>query len=433
MRWIGALVAVVLLGGAGYVLFLNAHPVDVYLRPDEPLTWPLAGVLFVAFTAGCAVVGAFTAARATTRGWRNFRQRRRDRHTARRAATVARAQHLVWTGDYHQARSELLRGDGAPSDRDRVLLLAEAHLREGEAAEARRLLEDALHTVGLDARLLDLLAEAAERSGDLRAAADALARARQAHPDSPRLARRLRDVYAAAGQWSEAVALQAELLLRVHDAGTLAAEEHVMRGLRYQAALADEDHGRAARLLLALAREDREFTPAWVSAGDLFADVGRRFTARRVWERGARYAPALALLERLERLNASEGKPERSARFYRRLARRHPEHPALPLMLARHLITRGEVDEATAVLEHLPPAAAAQPAVHALWAEVHRRRGNHSLATESYARALGADLGLVAPFACSRCGQTSDAWSGYCGKCKNWNTYRARAEEAGAP
>ena len=91
-------------------------------------------------------------------------------------------------------------------------------------------------------------------------------------------------------------------------------------------------------------------------------------------------------------------------------------------MLARHLVGRGELDEATAVLEHLPPAAAAQPAVHALWAEVHRRRGNHSLAAESYARALGADLGVVAPFACSECGQTSDAWTGYCAKCRRWNT-----------
>jgi len=106
MRWVGALVAAALVAAAGYVLFLNAHPVDVYLRPGEARTWPLAGVLVAAFAAGCGVVGAFAAMRATTRGWRNYRQRRRDRHTARRAATVARAQHLVWTGDYHQARSQ---------------------------------------------------------------------------------------------------------------------------------------------------------------------------------------------------------------------------------------------------------------------------------------------------------------------------------------
>ena len=53
-------------------------------------------------------------------------------------------------------------------------------------------------------------------------------------------------------------------------------------------------------------------------------------------------------------------------------------------------------------------------------------------AAESYARALGVDFGLVAPFACSRCGHTSGTWTGYCAQCRNWNTYRARAEDTGA-
>src|SRR5204863_7998172 len=137
---------------------------------------------------------------------------------------------------------------------------------DADPAGARSILEDGLHQAGPEPRLLVRLAGAAERMGDLGAAADALERARAAHPESPRLARRLRDVHAAAGRWSEAVAVQGEILLRVHDAATLAAEEAVMRGLRYQAALADDDPRRAARLLLALAREDRAFLPACVSA-----------------------------------------------------------------------------------------------------------------------------------------------------------------------
>src|SRR5262249_61989124 len=122
------------------------------------------------------------------------------RRESRRAATVARAQQLVWAGDYRQARSELLRGEsGIPEDTERLVLLAETHLNEGDPAGARKVLEEGLHRVGLDARLLDLPAEAAERAGDLRAAADALERARRARPESPRLARRLRDVYGSTG------------------------------------------------------------------------------------------------------------------------------------------------------------------------------------------------------------------------------------------
>ena len=131
-----------------------------------------------------------------------------------------------------------------------------------------------------------LLAEAAERTGDLRAAADALERARAVHPESPRLARRLRDVHAAAGRWSEALVVQGEILLRVHDATTLVREERVLRGLRYQAALAEPEPRRAARLLVAIAREDPSFVPAWVSAGDLF-ELRHRDVARVGGQKGA--------------------------------------------------------------------------------------------------------------------------------------------------
>jgi tetratricopeptide (TPR) repeat protein len=431
MRWLGAVVAVLLLIGAGYLLFLNPDPVEVHLTPNRSTIWPLAGALLVAFAAGGALVGTIGAVRAGARGLRSWRAGRRARHHARRAESVARAHELVWAGDYRQARSELLRGEsGVPADIERLALLAESHLNEGDVASARKVLEDGLLHVGLDARLLDLLADAAERGGDLRGAADALERARKIRPESPRLARRLRDVYSASGRWSEALSLQGEILLRLHDAATLAREEQVMRGLRYQAALAETEPRRAARLLLAVAREDPGFVPAWVSAGDLLVQAGRRFTARRVWERGARHRPSVVLLDRLERLNASEGKPERTARLYSRLRRRHGESATVPLMLVRHLIAQGRLDEAADALNTLPPAVSGHSLVHALWGEVHRRRGNHNLAADTYARALGGDTGAAGPFRCAVCRRPAEAWTGYCEGCRQWGTYEARMEVA---
>jgi predicted Zn-dependent protease len=430
-RWLLALVATALLLAAGWVVFLNHDPIEVRLTPHRTATWPLAGALLGAFAAGGVLVGTGAALRAGARGVRSWRAARRGRREARQAAVTARAQHLLWAGDYHQARSELLRAEGGePSDAARIALLAETHLHEGDPAGARTLLDEALHRVGLDARLLALLAEAAERTGDLRGAADALERARRDHPDSPRLARRLRDVYAAAGRWAEATALQAEILLRIRDAATLAREEEILRGLRYQAALAEPEPRSAARLLLGLAREDPRFVPAWVGAGDCLERAGRRFAARRAWERGLRRWPAVALLERLERLNASEGKPERTTKIYRRMQRRHPESPAVPLMFARHLIARGALDEAAEVLAALSGPATAHPLVHVLWGEVHRRRGNHTVAAETYARAFGPDLGVLAPFRCTVCRRPAEAWAGYCEECRRWGTFEARAERA---
>jgi lipopolysaccharide biosynthesis regulator YciM len=432
MRWLGAVVAVLVVIAAGYVVFLNPHPVDVYVRPGDARSLPLAGALLTSFAAGAIVVGGVVAVRGGARRFRSWRTSRHERRRARRAATVARAQQLVWAGDYRQARSELLRGEPAtPTDRDRIALLAETHLQEGDVATARKLLDDGLHQVGLDARLLALLADAAERGADLRAAADALERARQAEPGSPRLARRLRDVYAASGRWREAMALQADILVGARDAASLATEERIMRGLRYQAALAEDDPRQAARALVALAREDRGFMPAWVSAGDVLARSGRRLAARRVWERGARYDPAVVLLDRLERLNASEGKSDRTVRLYRRLRRRHPENRALPIMLVRHLIAQGRIDEAAAEIEALGADAAGHRLVHALAAEVHRRRGNHNLAADEYAQALGTDLGAIAPYRCARCRRAAETWEGHCAECGEWGTYRAAVEAEG--
>ena len=431
-RWLWLLVGALVVLGAAYFAFLNPDGVELHLTPGRTTSLPLAAALLGAFAAGGVLVGSFAGVRAGARGWRRWRTARRARREGRRAAAMAHAQHLVWAGDYGKARRELLRVEhgAVPSDATRLALLAEAHLNDDDPAGARRILEDGLHQTGPEPRLLVLLAEAAERTGDLSAATDALARARAAHPESPRLARRLRDVHAAAGRWSEALAVQGEILLRVHDPTTLAREERVLRGLRYQAALAEGEPRRAARLCLAIAREDPDFVPAWVSAGELFERAGRRFTARRVWERGARRRPAVVLLERLERLNASEGNPERTTRLYRRLRRRHPESAAVALLLARHLIAQGQLDEAEAALNALPADAAGHRLVHVLWAEVHRQRGNSSLAAETYARAFGADLGLAAPFRCAACRREVATWSGYCEECRRWGTLEAEVEQA---
>ena len=428
-RWLVAAVAALIAVLAGYLLFLNPEPVTVRLTPAWTVDAPLAGALLVAFAAGALLVGFVAAARASARGWRSWRAGRRTAREAKRAQATAHAQQLVWAGDYAQARAELLRVENsAPTEAQRATLLAETYLHEGNLADARRVVEEALANVGLDARLLDLLAEIAERAGDHRAAAEALERARSLQPASPRLSRRLRDVYAASERWPEAMTLQGEILLHVRDVDVLRTEEQVLRGLRYQAALAETDPKAAVRLLVALTREDPSFVPAFVSAGDFLERNGRRMAARRAWERGARRRPATVLLERLERLNASEGRPERTARLLRRLRRRHPDDGPLFLFLARHLILRGALDEATEVLAALPAPVAGDPLAHALWGELHRRRGEHHIAADTFVRAYGTDLAVVTPFRCRVCRRATDRWAGYCRECRHWGTYGSRME-----
>src|SRR5262249_56469257 len=113
--------------------------------------------------------------------------------------------------------------------------VGEARVQEGEAGAAGGVLDRGLPRGGQDPRLLDLLARAAEELDDPRAALDALERANRALPASPRLAARLRDAYAAAGRWDEAVAMQADILLHLRAPALLAPARAHLVGLRYEA------------------------------------------------------------------------------------------------------------------------------------------------------------------------------------------------------
>jgi lipopolysaccharide biosynthesis regulator YciM len=201
-----------------------------------------------------------------------------------------------------------------------------------------------------------------------------------------------------------------------------------MRGLRYQAALADPDSWKALRQLRGILREDRSFVPARVSAGDLFVREGRPTLARRMWERGARRRPAAVLLQRIAELDAREKRPERTTRLYRRLLRRHPD-AALRLLFARHLVEQDALDDAAAVLRELDAPVASGPVAQTLWGELYRRQGHHDQASAAFAQGLGPAFDARA-FRCASCGRAIDAWEGYCPACRRWDTARAGAELA---
>jgi hypothetical protein len=82
------------------------------------------------------------------------------------------------------------------------------------------------------------------------------------------------------------------------------------------------------------------------------------------------------------------------------------------------------------VLNGLRPSVAGHPLVHILWGEVHRRRGDHNLAADTYARAFASDVGGVGPFQHGTSRRDVAAWTGYGEECRRWETYETRAERA---
>ena len=271
MRWLVSILTVLVAIGILYLAYMNDAEVTVRLSPSQTLIVPLATALLSAFGLGMAVVAFVSLVGAVRRWWRALGGRRQARRAQQRSEQTERARELVWTGQYGRARTELLRSDaGLPAELVRIELLAETYLQEGNLSGARELLQDALDRLGAEPHLLDLLADVADRGDDIRLAIDAAERARRARADSPRLTRRLRDLYERDGRWADALVLQEELLGRVKAPQLLADERGHLRGLRYRAALDEPDAERAAKMLQTLAYETPDFLPAWVSAGDQF-------------------------------------------------------------------------------------------------------------------------------------------------------------------
>jgi lipopolysaccharide biosynthesis regulator YciM/uncharacterized integral membrane protein len=429
--WLVATLAAGVAVVAGWLYLLNATPVALTWGPGRTWMVPLGAVVLAAFAAGATVVGLAALAGAMARRWRAARARRAARREARRQAVTARAQELLWTGEYAKARAELLRRPAElAADRTRLALLAETHLHEGDPAAARRVLEDAQAQHEPDPHLLDLLATAAQESGDVHAAAEALEQARRAQPRSPRLLRRLRDLRVASGDYTAAVIVQQELLLGLRAPAALAAEERVLRGLRYEAACAEPDDRAAAKRLAAIAAEAPDFTAAWIAAGDRWIAAGRPTVARRIWLKGLRRHPRPALLERLERHYDAIGMPDRMVAAYRALRQQHPGDALVALFQVRYLLRRDALDDATRALETLPATVRDTPAAAILAGELARKRGDTAAATAAWARAMGPDLGFFAPLTCEKCGTTTAQWVGTCTTCGEWNTLRAAVQNS---
>jgi tetratricopeptide (TPR) repeat protein len=390
-RW---LVAVVVLVGAlavGGLAFLNGGtPVAIRLTTSRAVTLPLGTALGIAFGAGAALIALLALGVAAGRAWRAWRTRRSGERTAARLA------------------------------RERTA--AETLLASGETDAARARLAEAVTAHGADERLLELLAGAAERSGDVAGAIAAVEEARRRTPRSPLLARRLVSLYATAGRWEDALALETEALLELRSPAALADEAALLSGLRYEAALADPDRPRGLRRLAALTREHPEFVPAWVALGDRLRETGRLFRARRAYERGARVRPAAILLDRLAAIHAESGRPDRARSAVARVCARHPDDQEGLVYLAGAYLRDGALADAEAILARWPPDRESPPAIEALRGELCRRSGASEEALLHFARAAAEHLAPARAQRCRACGAGATSWAARCVRCGRWDT-----------
>src|SRR6185503_3337401 len=164
----------------------------------------------------------------------------------RTAEYQTEARSLALAGDFKRARLLLAKATNkrAPDVSD-VVDYAETFLLEGDAGQARRVLEEGQKDFGNEPLLLFALARACRAGGDTAAAISTLERALRVYGSSLPILTMLRDLLFEAGSWERAGQVQ-ELITGLRP--TDERERNLLAGARFEAAKSQAADARASAL-----------------------------------------------------------------------------------------------------------------------------------------------------------------------------------------
>jgi len=403
---------VALVAAVSALVYFN--PTDAAFRyaPDATLTLPLGVLMLAAAVAGMVVMFLLMLLREGRHAVHEWRVQRGIRSAERTATLRAEARNLSLAGDFARART-LFSKVMKMRDPDVADLVdfANTHTLEGNAREAKRILEHGQKDFGNDPLLLFELAKVARLAGDDASAVSALERALAVYPRSARLLAMLRDSLFDAAAWPRAAEIQERILqLKPSDE----TERNRLWGARYEAAVRLPPTERMAALK-AISVAQPDFAPAALERARAAASTGDERRSVRILEKAIRHRPRGALLDELERLCTSDD-PNRMARTYTKTVEAFPQLDGLRARAARYLIHVGRGEEADALLRAAP----GDDTRGVLGAA-------RALLLEARSRLAGASGGPQAPRAgephlwrCDGCKSPAERWAPRCARCGAW-------------
>ena len=416
LRRIAAFIAfVALVAAVSALVYFNPAESSFRYSPDREIRLPLGVLMLVAGVAGMLVMFLLMLLREGRHAVHEWRIQRGIRTAERTATLRGEARSLSLAGDYARARSLFTKATKIRTpDVGDLIDYASTHLLEGNAKEAKKVLENAQKDFGNDPLLLSELARASRLAGDDAAAVSALERALAVYPRSSKLLAALRDVLVDTGAWARAAEVQERVVqMKPDDAN----ERNRLTGVRYETAVRLPREERSAALSAITASGD-DFVPAILERARAFADAGDASRAGKVLEKASRRRANGALLDEIERLAAPDD-TARVAKLYVKLVETFPGSAILRGRAARYLTTCGRSEQAAELLRGTL-AEGAPPVIEAARVLLFESRGQSSEATEAAKRLIERDPCLYAPWRCSGCGVVVETWSARCPRCNAW-------------
>jgi lipopolysaccharide biosynthesis regulator YciM len=414
------LLALVIVGGGGYLAYLNPGTVSVVYGRGRSLSVGLGPLLMAAVAAGLAMGIGATLWHDLRRFLRSLRASRRLRHAARLQELLVEASNARAAGRIDRAREcyqRALKID--PENLTAVAALGTLMRHKGAVREAIPLhrLAARLAPERMAPRLAiidDYVAMEAYES-----AAQQIEAGLKDDAKHQGLLTRLRDVRLAAGDWAGAAAAQERLMKSPMDGLDSRIEGARLTGFRYEAAMAllAEGHGdRAREALSALTRQATDFAPAYMALGALRMRQGNPREALKVYQSGYEHTRDESLLPPIENLLIVHLEDPRGAiEYFTRLLDRDPKSPRLHYWLGRVHYRLEMIDDALQVLSELEGEVERFPELTELMVRIHLRRQ-----ALPEALALLGEGSPAIPYACRACGSPAEGWAARCPACGNW-------------
>lgn len=404
---------VALVAAVSALVYFN--PIDASFRyaPDKTITLPVGVLMLGAALAGMVVMFLLMLLREGRHAVHEWRVQRGIRSAERTASLRAEARNLSLAGDFARART-LFSKVMKMRDPDVADLIdyASTFALEGNAREAKRLLEHGQKDFGNDPLLLVELAKTARLAGDDAAAISALERALAVYPRSSRLLSMLRDALMDGGAWARASEIQERIVqLKPNDPS----ERNRLWGARYEAASRLSPPERMAALK-AITVAQPDFAPAALERARTAAGTGDTRRSLRILEKAIRQRPRGVLFDEIESLCSADD-PGRVAKLYAKSVESFPQLDGLRARAARYLITIGRGQEADDLLRGAPTGADTRGVLSAARGLLLEARSQLGAPGSAGTRRAEIREHL---WRCDACSTPADRWTARCARCGAW-------------
>ncbi|TAN40534.1 MAG: tetratricopeptide repeat protein [Nitrospirae bacterium] len=228
------------------------------------------------------------------------------------------------------------------------------------------------------------------------------------------------------GRWDDIVSLQQTIIKHTHTEKEKQEEQDRLLGYKYEYgrdSLETNQLEKAKKAFKTVLRLNKDFIPAILGLAEVMLRENESEEAVNLLEKAYDSTYSKIILARLEDLLISLGEPGRLISIYKGSISRRPNDPGTKFFLGKLFYRLEMIDDAFESLAGMEGLGITYPELHHLLGNMYMRRNQPEKAAREYIKMIDIKKSLRLPYCCTRCGFSSEDWSGRCPDCRSWGSY----------